>query len=88
LVLRDNELKKQADCDSDKTAQDAVMEGEENNRGAILGSKAADNLLSRVKSIPVAYEELRKVNLDLVAIFTEHYGPSAILEKREVPAAY
>jgi hypothetical protein len=90
LVIRDEELKKRANPTpgSDEMAQDTVMEGEDIIGGTILGSKAADDLLDRIKAIPVVYEELRKVNLDLAVIFTEHYGPSAILGGHEVPEAY
>jgi hypothetical protein len=90
LVIRAEELKKRANptLGSDEMAQDIVTEGEDIIGGTILGPKAADDLLERIKAIPVVYEELKKVNLDLAVIFTEHYGPSAILEGHEVPEAY
>jgi hypothetical protein len=90
LVIRDDELKKPADptLGSDEVAQDTVTEGEDISGRTILGSSAADDLLDHIKAIPVACKGLRKTNLDLAAMFMEHYGPSSILERHEVPEAY
>jgi hypothetical protein len=63
-------------------------QGDGSGMGTTLGRKAAADLLDRVKAVPETCEQLQRVNAALATMFTDHYGPNAILEKHEVPAAY
>jgi len=90
LVLSDNELSmSRVATTSAREEQGAAVEEEgRDEEGTMLSFKAVADLLERVKAIPEACEELRKVNADLAVMFSTHCGSEAVLRRHEVPAAY
>ena len=74
-----------------RTESQGTREGEweeAGNGATTLGSKAAVQLLDRVKAIPETINELMEVNSDLGTMFCHHYGPAALLRNHEVPGCY
>jgi hypothetical protein len=58
------------------------------SRTAALGTKAAADLLSRIRAIPDVTEKMCKLSPALGTAFEENYGARTLLNNREAPPVY